>query len=162
MKKLLIATDNFLPRWDGVSRFLSEIVPQLESLFDITIMSPKFKGDLKGWENRKLKRFDMTRIKVGDIVLAWPNHDEMKKLVADADIVWVQTLGPIGGFAVLQEAEQASCDLCPFCGMGIILKGSQVVQAICLHFCEILCALALRQMPADDGPELGDRGALHL
>jgi len=102
MKKLLIATDNFLPRWDGVSRFLSEIVPQLESLFDITIMSPKFKGDLKGWENRKLKRFDMTRIKVGDIVLAWPNHDEMKKLVADADIVWVQTLGPIGGFAVLQ------------------------------------------------------------
>jgi hypothetical protein len=28
-KKLLIATENFLPRWDGIARFLNEIIPKL-------------------------------------------------------------------------------------------------------------------------------------
>ena len=42
MKKLLIATDNFLPRWDGIARFLNEIIPRLSEDFDITVVSPNF------------------------------------------------------------------------------------------------------------------------
>ena len=31
-KRLVIATDSFLPRWDGVSRFLLEIIPKLKRI----------------------------------------------------------------------------------------------------------------------------------
>ena len=40
-RKLLIATDNFLPRWDGIARFLLEIIPRLRERFDITVIAPK-------------------------------------------------------------------------------------------------------------------------
>jgi hypothetical protein len=39
-KKLLIATDNFLPRWDGIARFLSEIIPRLAAHYEITVIAP--------------------------------------------------------------------------------------------------------------------------
>ena len=41
-KRLLIATDNFLPRWDGISRFLSEIIPRLTEHYEITVVAPDF------------------------------------------------------------------------------------------------------------------------
>ena len=43
-KKLLIATDNFLPRWDGIARFLVELIPALTHKFDVTIVAPRFPG----------------------------------------------------------------------------------------------------------------------
>ena len=46
MKKLLITTDSFLPRIDGVARFLSEIIPFLSKNYKITIIAPKFPGIL--------------------------------------------------------------------------------------------------------------------
>ena len=55
MKKLLITTDNFLPRIDGVSIFLSKIIPELAKKFDITIIapnygqSPKFNAKIIPW-----------------------------------------------------------------------------------------------------------------
>ena len=49
-KKLVISTDCFLPRWDGIARFLLEIIPRLSRYYDITVIAPKFEGTLKGFE----------------------------------------------------------------------------------------------------------------
>ena len=45
-KNLLIATDSFLPRWDGISRFLIELIPRIKDDFEITLVAPDFKGEL--------------------------------------------------------------------------------------------------------------------
>ena len=41
-RRLLITTDNFLPRWDGISRFLSEIIPRLKETYEITVIAPDY------------------------------------------------------------------------------------------------------------------------
>jgi len=40
MKKLLIATDGFLPRWDGISSFLNELIPRIEDDYQLTVIAP--------------------------------------------------------------------------------------------------------------------------
>ena len=42
-KNLVIVTDNFLPRRDGVVSFLTEIIPRLKSQFHITVICPDSK-----------------------------------------------------------------------------------------------------------------------
>ena len=39
--KLLIASDAFIPRWDGVARFLYEIIPLLKE-YEITVVAPDY------------------------------------------------------------------------------------------------------------------------
>jgi glycosyltransferase involved in cell wall biosynthesis len=98
-KKLLIATDNFLPRWDGIGRFLLEIVPKLSDDYDITIVAPGFKGyHPAGYEigNATVHRFDTFNFKIGDFPPAKLPLKKIKRFVGDADIVWIQTIGPIG------------------------------------------------------------------
>ncbi len=53
-KKLLITTDCFLPRWDGVARFLSELLPSLKNHFDVTVIATKFQG--------KIQKFTLVKI----------------------------------------------------------------------------------------------------
>ena len=75
--KLLIATDTFLPRWDGVSRFLSEIIPRLSKTYDITVLAPKFKGRLRKF-NAEIIRFPLINIQFGDIEFCRPDFKEIK------------------------------------------------------------------------------------
>jgi glycosyltransferase involved in cell wall biosynthesis len=99
MKKLLIATDNFLPRWDGIARFLSEIVPKLSGDYEITILAPGFKGyHPAGYDltNVAVHRFRTFGFRIGDFPPAIPPLRKVRKYVKDADIVWIQTIGPIG------------------------------------------------------------------
>ncbi len=95
-KKLLIVTDNFLPRWDGISRFLSEILPELKRKYDITVIAPKFKGKWKGIKGVKIKRIPLYNWHFGDFPPAKFRFKEIKKYVRETDLVWVQSLGPIG------------------------------------------------------------------
>ena len=126
-KKLLIATDCFLPRWDGIARFLNEIMPHLREDFDITVAAPDYKGmesddgkndgtkDEMGhgindrtkdrikdeMEAVKIERFRPRKIKFGDFSPAVAKRSRMKKLVDECDIVFSQTQGPIGARAIL-------------------------------------------------------------
>src|SRR3989344_2944154 len=98
-KKLLIASDTFLPRWDGVTRFLLEVVPKLSLRYDITLAVPDFKG-----KSVKIKNVGIVKIPVHDFVV-----DDMhlpkfkfsmtKRLVSESDLVFIQSLGPIGMLA---------------------------------------------------------------
>jgi glycosyltransferase involved in cell wall biosynthesis len=99
MKRLLIATDNFLPRWDGIARFLLEIVPKLSEDYQITIVAPGFKGYHPATyeiPNVIVHRFKTFGFKIGDFPPVIPPIRKMKAYVKEADIVWIQTIGPIG------------------------------------------------------------------
>jgi len=90
--KLLIATDSFLPKWDGITRFLINIIPELTGKFDVTILCPKFEGDLDFKEKVKLVRLKITKQKY----YAKVNLKSVNKIIEDNDIIFVHSLGPIG------------------------------------------------------------------
>lgn len=98
-KRLLIATDNFLPRWDGISRFLSEIIPRLTEHYDITIIAPDF-GTYED-PNITIIRIPLSKFfKIGDFNIPKFKIKTIRKAVKNTDIVFSQTIGPIGSGAI--------------------------------------------------------------
>jgi len=98
--KLLITTDCFLPRWDGIARFLSELLPCLTKHYRITVIAPRFPGKLMHFKNVKIIRLPLIPIKFGDIYFARANPRLIKKEVSQADLIFNQTIGPIGMTAI--------------------------------------------------------------
>lgn len=99
MKRLLIATDNFLPRWDGIARFLSEIIPRLKDNYEITVVAP----DFGPYDNPdiKLVKIPLSKVfKVGDFRITKFKHSIIDNLVKNSDLVFSQTIGPIGYCAI--------------------------------------------------------------
>ncbi len=99
MKQLVIATDNFLPRWDGIARFLNEVVPKLVHEYEITILAPMFDKSLHGFNHATVVRFPTFNFELGDFCPAKPPFKKIRKYIKQADIVWIQTIGPIGALA---------------------------------------------------------------
>src|SRR3989338_11008289 len=100
MKKLLIATDSFLPRWDGVARFLSEVIPKLSKKYMITVLAPEFPGPPVEYDGVKIIRFKTFNFQVNAYTPAKPNLKLVKQQVKEADIVWTQAIGPIGAATI--------------------------------------------------------------
>lgn len=94
-KKLVILTDNYLPRRDGVVRFLTEILPRLEKYFEITVICPDHK-ELQEQKNIQLVRIPQSKKYVGDFYLPKFKPIKIAKQVIKSDIVFSQTIGPIG------------------------------------------------------------------
>jgi len=102
--KLLIATDNFLPRWDGIARFLNEIIPRLIETYDITVIAPKFgKYDPQGFQ---LIQIPLSKLRLGDYIPAKIKLGIIKKEVEKADLVFTQTIGPIGTIALIYSKQK--------------------------------------------------------
>ncbi|MCK5629039.1 MAG: glycosyltransferase family 4 protein [Nanoarchaeota archaeon] len=99
-KKLLIATDSFIPRWDGIAQFLSEIIPRLAEDYNITVIAPDFKGEQKHIEHVRIVRIPLSMWSFGDYTLAKLKRKKIRELVKESDMVWVQSIGPIGGAAI--------------------------------------------------------------
>lgn len=92
--KVVITTDCFLPRWDGVARFLNELLPFLDC--EVVVFAPDF-GSLPALPpNVSVHRFSKVQWRFGDIYFALPDRSLMKKHISDADVVFNQTIGPIG------------------------------------------------------------------
>lgn len=104
-KTLLIATDNFLPRWDGIARFLSEILPSLSKEYQITVLAPNFSHSHLDYPNYSVVRFPLLGPSVGDFPPAWPKRKVVEWHIHRADLVWVQTIGPIGSMAIYYARE---------------------------------------------------------
>jgi len=100
MRKLLIATDSFLPRWDGIARFLIEIVPRLANEFEITIIAPDFEGEGVEIENVSIVRLPLYKFQIGDYTPPRFYVKKINEFVRENDIIWVQTIGPIGMTAI--------------------------------------------------------------
>ena len=76
--RLLIATDGLLPRWDGISSFMNEIVPLIEHDFKLTIFGPNL-GEFKSKYHAKLIRFPI--LICSFFIYIKPNFDEFRKLL---------------------------------------------------------------------------------
>jgi glycosyltransferase involved in cell wall biosynthesis len=98
-RRLLITTDNFLPRWDGISRFLSEIIPRLKADYDITVVAPMY-GEIV-IDGVEIVQIPLARRPYGDYTPARFAYKRIARLVQRSDIVFNQALGPIGMCAIL-------------------------------------------------------------
>lgn len=103
-KKLIIASDNSLPRWDGIARFLKEITPKLSEEFETITIIPDF-GPIEENETRTIK-IPLSRIKAGDYILPLMKYGIIKEEVKKADLVFVQTIGPIGLATIIAAKKQ--------------------------------------------------------
>jgi|FLOH01.1.fsa_nt_gi phosphatidylinositol alpha 1,6-mannosyltransferase len=98
-KTLVIATDSYLPRWDGISRFLSEIVPRLNKSFKVIVIAPDFgKVESSGFRIVKIPLRDS---KLGDYKPAKLEYWKIKDTIKKADIVFSQTIGPVGLLSII-------------------------------------------------------------
>ena len=97
MKKLLIVSDSCFSRKDGIVRFLSEIIPQLRKNYDIHLIVPESSD-----EKQTLTALDITLQycpiyrHISDFAMARPNFKMIKNEVSAANIVWLQSYGPLG------------------------------------------------------------------
>ncbi len=101
MKHLVISTDCFMPRLDGIVRFLTEIVPTLKESYNITILAPEFPGEYKGISGARVIRFSLINIQFGDIHFSKFCYGKIKEIIKDADLVFNQSIGPIGICSIL-------------------------------------------------------------
>ncbi|MFA5142487.1 MAG: glycosyltransferase family 4 protein [Candidatus Woesearchaeota archaeon] len=93
--KLLIVTDNFLPRWDGIARFLVEVLPQLSKVYDVKVLAPDFPGASTAFPDVEIIRYKLSPFSANDFPFAYPVSKKMESYVKEADIVWVQTIAPL-------------------------------------------------------------------
>ncbi len=106
MKTLVIASDCFLPRWDGIARFLIEMIPRLKKSFRIRIIAPDFKGKSPDLSGVEIIRMPLLNIRFGDIYLSYATKRKLEQHIKDADILFSQTIGPIGIAAVKAARKQ--------------------------------------------------------
>jgi glycosyltransferase involved in cell wall biosynthesis len=104
-KKLLITTDCFLPRWDGIARFLWGLLPHLKQDFEVTVIAPRFGKLRQKPQGVKLARFPLLPMQFGDIRFSQPRFGRVREYVRQADLVFNQTIGPIG-IAAIRAARQ--------------------------------------------------------
>ncbi len=99
-QRLLIATDTFLPRKDGVSRFLQGLLPLLTQHFEVTLVCPHHQH-IPPFQDVTIKTIKNTSFKINDMFIPYFSYFTIRKLVKQSDIVFTQTLGPIGASALL-------------------------------------------------------------
>jgi len=102
-KKLLIATDTYFPKKDGVIIFLRKIIPTIRN-YEITVIAPEFEKEAKPIKNSRLVSLEVSkRIRLADynsIKFSRKNLKKIKKEVEQADLVFVQDVGPIGALSI--------------------------------------------------------------
>jgi glycosyltransferase involved in cell wall biosynthesis len=98
-RRLLITTDNFPPRWDGISRFLTEMIPRLKETYDITVIAPDY-GHVH-MDGIEIIKIPLRKKSYGDYTPAQLSYRRILRYVRHADIVFNQALGPIGMCSIL-------------------------------------------------------------
>ncbi len=94
--KILIATDNYPPRYDGISRFLQEIIPALRTKHEVHVIAPDFGPTDDDWPVTKLP---VVRWRVGDFHPAALHPFRIFTAVRKAEVVFLQSLGSVGMIA---------------------------------------------------------------
>ncbi len=98
MKKIIIATDNYFPRIDGIARFLKEIIPELQKYFKVSVLAPDF-GQID--DSVDIVRFPLTNIRVAGFNFAKPKLKVLTQKIRESDLVFIQSFGTIGFLSLL-------------------------------------------------------------
>lgn len=104
MKKLLITTDTFLPKKDGITRFLEQIVPHLTKHFEVTILAPSFTSTFRedSFYGAKVFRFPVyKRFEIASYPSVRFHYRKVKAYVRNADVVWINSAAPLGFMSLL-------------------------------------------------------------
>ncbi len=104
MKKLLITTDTFLPKKDGITRFLEQIIPSLTRRFEVTILAPSFTQSFheEQYAGAKVIRFPVfRRFQIASYPPVRLHYWKVKRYVKEADLVWIQSAAPLGFMGLL-------------------------------------------------------------
>ena len=104
-KKILIAADTYFPKGDGVLMFIKEFIKRAENDFDIHLLVPKY-SQKKSFKSIKTTFLELSKrsraFTYEPISIKRENRKKIKKAVKEADIVFVQELGPVGFLAFRQ------------------------------------------------------------
>jgi glycosyltransferase involved in cell wall biosynthesis len=101
---LLIATDCFMPRIDGIARFLEMLIPHLCD-FRVILVAPDFKGKFIKKGDYSIYRIPLRKIKIGDFPVPKKPGKDILGLVDDADLIFAQTIGPVSS-AIINQARK--------------------------------------------------------
>ncbi len=93
MKKLLIVSDTFPPRIDGISRFISEIVTRLKDSFEITTLSPDLGPQTISETHISVP---LSSIRIGDFDVSKFALKSIKNAVKNNDLIFIQTVSSLG------------------------------------------------------------------
>jgi 1,2-diacylglycerol 3-alpha-glucosyltransferase len=98
--KLLIISDSFLPRWDGVARFLDLLIPKLTKDFELTVIAPKFRGNPPEYKDVKIVLLETYNFQIADYTPPKTQRKLIFNHIKQNDIIFCQTLGLIGTLAI--------------------------------------------------------------
>lgn len=101
-KTILIATDCFMPRIDGIARFLEMIIPHLKE-YKVIVVAPDYRGSFNHDDSYQIFRVPLRSIRIGDFVPAKTPNKKILGIIDQADIIFSQTIGPIGS-AIIKKA----------------------------------------------------------
>lgn len=100
-KKIVIASDTLLPRWDGVSSFLNEVIPRISQDYELTVLAPNF-GEFEGYGGVKILRFPLIKcVRFGDTFACMPSLRTVMKEVSKCDLVWTQDIAPVAILSII-------------------------------------------------------------
>lgn len=96
-----IAVDSFLPRWDGVSRALVELIPRLTENFRFKLMVPDYKGERPDFNGVEYALFPMIPgIRLEGAGIPIPSTASMRRAFEQVDLLWTHSVGSLGGKAL--------------------------------------------------------------
>jgi len=102
-KTILIATDNFMPRIDGISRFLEMLIPHLKQ-YNVIVIAPNFRGKFEKRGDYTIHRVPLRKLSVGDYQVPKKPKD-ISNIVKKADLIFSQSIGPVSA-TVIKEAHK--------------------------------------------------------
>ncbi len=100
--RILYATDSYHPRIDGVVRYIDETAKLLAKRNHVGVLCPSFdvshrSEEINGLRVHRLRSVD---INVHGYDFTFPAYGEAKKVVMDYDIVFLQSIAPLGSIAL--------------------------------------------------------------
>ncbi|MBI4150092.1 glycosyltransferase [Candidatus Woesearchaeota archaeon] len=93
-----------MPKKDGITRFLDQILPSLAKTYSVTILAPSFTKHFKEetYAGASVIRFPVhKRFQVASYPAVRFFYRKVKEQVKRADIVWIQSAAPLGFMTLL-------------------------------------------------------------
>ena len=104
MKKLLVISDTYSPKRDGVVIFLQQVLPLLTDTFEITLLVPDF-GSAIHQKNITLVSLPLSKhMKLSNyesISFSFKNRRKIRELVKKNDIIWSQDIALLGALGII-------------------------------------------------------------